>query len=362
MKKRDSNYELMRIISMFLIVLYHTIVHGMAIDNAQVPNVKIILEIIEMVTVVHVNSFILVTGYYQLNSKMKLVKVFELLGLCILYKFIIMTGLNICNLTNYSLADYFIQLNPLVAGGYWFIKCYIMLHLFIPFINKFIKVLDRKEYKILIVLMILVFALFPSITNGLAYESTGFTFMHFVMMYMIGAYYRKYGINWKEDIIRVRIKLIGIIIVSFSINYLIYKLSGRIVGINILLDRIYSTINMYHVAYNNIFVLIASISYFLFFKTLSIESKVINRLSLSVFGVYLIHDCDILRNFLYKWLGIYDIGIYSYKYVFYVIIVALDIFIVCLLIERIRYILFSVIRNSTWYSRFKNRINSLIEL
>ena len=71
-KIRNSNYELMRIVSMFLIVLYHVIYHGQVLQNCHNEGAKIILELLEFFTLVHVNSFILVSGYFQSTSRFKL--------------------------------------------------------------------------------------------------------------------------------------------------------------------------------------------------------------------------------------------------------------------------------------------------
>ena len=46
-RKRNSNYELMRIVSMFLIILYHVIIHGKVIENCYNEGAKIILEFLE---------------------------------------------------------------------------------------------------------------------------------------------------------------------------------------------------------------------------------------------------------------------------------------------------------------------------
>ena len=79
-KERNSSYELMRIVSMFLIVLYHVILHGKMIENCENAGLKILLELIKFFTLVHVNSFILVTGYFQINSKFNQKKLWSLIG------------------------------------------------------------------------------------------------------------------------------------------------------------------------------------------------------------------------------------------------------------------------------------------
>ena len=84
-KIRNSNFELMRIISMFLIVLYHTICHGHVIQNSTTPFLKTFFLILEIITIVHVNSFVLVSGYYQCESEFKIKKIIKLWLLNLFY-------------------------------------------------------------------------------------------------------------------------------------------------------------------------------------------------------------------------------------------------------------------------------------
>ena len=54
---RKSNYELMRIISMFLIVLSHVITHGRIIENTEsYPGIREIFIFIKIITLVHVKN------------------------------------------------------------------------------------------------------------------------------------------------------------------------------------------------------------------------------------------------------------------------------------------------------------------
>ena len=59
-KIRQSNFELMRIISMILIIMWHLIFHGGLLETNP-TKINIILELFILIGAVHVNSFILVT-------------------------------------------------------------------------------------------------------------------------------------------------------------------------------------------------------------------------------------------------------------------------------------------------------------
>lgn len=74
---RDSNYELMRVISMLMIVVWHILLHGL-VEVQSTGILSFIIYLLEAFLVVHVNSYILVTGYYQCRKKFQLKKLIAL--------------------------------------------------------------------------------------------------------------------------------------------------------------------------------------------------------------------------------------------------------------------------------------------
>ena len=72
-KIRQSNFELMRIISMFFIVIWHIIVHGGLLNNTIGVN-HFLIQLILCIIVVHVNSFILISGFFQYSKNFSLKK------------------------------------------------------------------------------------------------------------------------------------------------------------------------------------------------------------------------------------------------------------------------------------------------
>lgn len=77
-KTRNSSYELLRIISMFLIVLYHTILYGNVIKNTT-GTLQTIFEIIKIFAFIHVNCFIIIMGYFQSKSKVDIKKIISMI-------------------------------------------------------------------------------------------------------------------------------------------------------------------------------------------------------------------------------------------------------------------------------------------
>ena len=113
--------------------------------------------------------------------------------------------------------------------------------------------------------------------------------------------------------------------------------------------------------YSNPLIVIQSISYFCLFASLSIKyNKFINALGATTFGVYLIHDNNLVRGIIYKGFLLSNKKFYSYKIIIYIILVAIIIYITCTIIEIIRQKLFKIIYNLKLSKRIRNKYYNYI--
>lgn len=364
MKKRNSNYELMRIVSMFFIVLYHTILHGNTINLAINPMVKNILYFLELITIVHVNSFILVTGYFQSKGKFRLSKLFELMVLSFFYKLIIIIGFSYFDIISLSKTEIFKELLPFEIVQNWYLKYFIILYCLSPFINILINKLNKSSYLKLLAVLFIFFSIGPVLTSGLSLENNGYSLYQFIYMYLIGAYLRRYPIN-KEILFtnlsafKFKLLLVSVFFGCVILNYCMFKYSNRLLGINNLFDQVINSFNSYNILYNNPLIVIQSLAYFIFFGTFNFTSNIINHISKITFGIYLIHDNNYVRYNIYNWMNIDSELVYSFRYFIYVGIIALIIFVGCFIIDSIRSWICShikkcelVIKFEKWLDRF----------
>ena len=336
---RNSNYELMRIISMLFIVLWHVILHGNISSNCANDGILAIFDVMLLFIIVHVNSFVLLTGYFQSgSSKIKQSKVWSILISNTFYKvvfLIIFTALGIETVTKPEIID---ELLPFNVNEYWFIQVYVFLYLLIPFINKLINSLNQKEFKRLLLVLFFIFSLLPYLTGARAFLNTGYTLYHFVYLYLIGAYLRIYPLKDMDMLKRfskekLQIVLMIAMILCVILNYGIYKTSESLLTANVILQ---------------------SICYFSLFGTFNLKNKFINKMSALTFGVYLIHENNFVRLHLYKWLKIDNGIITSYKFVIYALIISLAIYIGASIIELIRQAIGNIIKKSSIYNKVKD--------
>lgn len=365
-KNRDSNFELLRIIFMFFIVLYHTILHGNILTNSTGVS-NYIFYFIMFLIISHVNLFMLITGYYQVNAKFKLKKIISLLAQIGFYNIIINTILYVSGLVEYNNVSFVKSIMFFKTNDYWFVECYIIVYLLSPFFNKFINSCDRTTLKKLIIVLIMSFAFIPFFTGGLFHYSSNLTVSQYIIMYFIGAYIRKYNLDSKIlssiSITQKRAVLIVIFITCVIFNVSLYYLSKFFSSLDSNIFReLASQINIYKFNYGNPIIVLQSLSIFLLFSTFSFKSKIINSISSLTLGVYLIHENGNIRANIYKWLWI-DPGeaIYGKSIIAKVLVVACIIFITCLLIEFLRKIIFKLLSRNKYINNICTNINSYMD-
>ena len=346
MEKRKSNFELMRITSMVLIVLCHVLDEGNIINKCLNPNLKIFFNILMMVTRVHVSSFVLLSGYYQSNSKFKFKKVLKMLLETYFYLlFFLFVAIKLKWIEDYNIMTIINCILPSSTSEYWFVNCYIIMYIFSDYINIFINRMTRSEYKKFLIIGFFVFCLLPFLSGLKFLNNTGYTFYYFIYLYMIGAYLKKFPLKGTYHFKRFSKKqycyiLILIFALALFINYLLYFFASSVNGYGNILNDFSNRIMVTKLCYSTPFVLIQSIAYFELFVLLNIKSKIINFISKFVLGVYLFHENPFIRGKLYKILKI-DTGYFvSYKKIVVVIVGTIIIFAIGILVEIFRQYLF----------------------
>ena len=367
-KVRKSNFELMRIISMVMIIYYHIILHGNILLNSKNIYFTFTNEIIEFLIIVHVNLFMLLTGYFQVDSKFKLSKVFSLLAQTIFYAIIIMIILSCLGLVSLNkvgiIREVFLLEN---TGQYWFIKVYLLLYCLSPFINILINSLEQGRYKSLIFTSVLLICVLPYITGNKGFFiNDGFTLYNAIVMYLIGAYLKKYKIKDSYHFANMPKRKYQTVMLIFYIflaliNYTLYKTSIQLAVSSPIFNEIFGNFVSCVFGYENPIIILQSMCFFLFFESLDIKyNKIINRIAKLIFGVYLIHENFLLQPLLYKMLKIDNGMIYSFRFILYVIFIVLFIFIIGILIEFLRQKFFKFIYDRKISHKFRDCVKTYL--
>lgn len=289
-KSRNSNLEILRIISIVMIVMHHYAIYsGFEFENTITAN-RVIVNFFQMFGKVGVCLFIIISGYFYDKSKFKLKKLVKLLLQIFIYA-IIGLGIGIIiHSEKVSLLNAVKSILPTTFGLYWFASCYVLIYIFTPLFKKIIDNISKKDFKILLTLMIIIWGIIAFVPKTKTFFNE---FIWLIAIYFIGAYIKKYNCNiFKSNKARVFVTILVVIIM----NIIMLVLEMLSIKISILSKKVY-----YFNDTNSPFVLILTVLIFNIFKNLNIKNNnIINKVASTMFGIYLIHENVFLRDIIWK--------------------------------------------------------------
>jgi hypothetical protein len=310
--KRSSNIELLRVVAMLMIIIYHITLHKIGIqltDPSSIDSMKnglfchplfykklLILSMIMPMGSIGNAIFILISGYFMVRKgpNIKLDRIGK--------KLLFQQGFAAIVLVIGSTLFHFIKKNigttllgiQIFNSMAWFVGYYFAVMVIAAlFLNRYLANLDQKQYLILVITLFAIIqfgwssGLLESLSTGLGTLVTG------VFLYALGGYIQRYN---PFQSTKTNIILLCIVIVNFFICISAY---------NSTITAIQNYINIHSKepfvqsqcipGYQNysIVAMILSVCLFEIFRRIHIPHiKIINFLGGATFMVYLIHDND----------------------------------------------------------------------
>ncbi|MBE6782107.1 MAG: acyltransferase [Ruminococcaceae bacterium] len=337
LKNSSRNYglDLLRIVSMLMIIVFHILGHG-GLLNALSP-LSINYEIIwflEIMCYCAVNCYALISGYVGVESKYKYSKI-VVLWLQVFFYAVLISVLIALFVPGEYINIVFKGLFPVKNCVYWYFTAYFGLFFCIPLINKALNTFDVKQLKIFGITIFAVFSLLPCFSKqDVFYTQRGYSFLWLTLLYILGGIIKKTNLfrNTKSYIF-----LIGYFVccaVTWTEKLVVELLKNN-------------SVKSVLVSYTSPTVLLSALMLLFFFsklKTGKILSKVIATVAPLTFGVYLIHDNPNIRKHLIQ--GVFE-RVAAYNPLITIAIVlstVICIFVICVLIDFLRDRLFKLLK------------------
>lgn len=289
--ERNSSIELLRIISTFIIIVNHYALYSGFIFENNVTISNMIPKWLHIGGKLGVDIFIFISGYFLCEgNKFKIKKLAKIVLEVFFYCLILISlGLIMKNLHLKNAIKLFFAIPTM---RWEFITMYVMLYILSPYINIMLEHLNIKDFLKLIMITTLVWVVLPSFFKfefGITYS-----ILWYIYIFLLAAFIKRI-----ENKIPIRPKTY-IIIGSVSVGVIaILELFIKYIGINYI-SILEKEVEHFR-QYNSIFVLISMISFFLGFKQLKVRNnRFINMIASTSLAVFVMHDNDILRNWLWK--------------------------------------------------------------
>ena len=330
MKEREAGIECLRIVSMLCIIANHFLLFTGALKDV-IPFTfnYYLIWLLEAIGYIGVNCFGLISGYFLINSRCSLKKVFLLIGEVLFYSIVIFMGVSLLRINSYSYVDALKAVMPVSTRQYWFVTDYIALYCFMPFLNCGLKNLEKKQYRKLLCIFLILFSIWDIFPGEQINVQHGYSLYWLVALYCFGAYIRLYGgASSKKQAIKLYFVCIVMMWCSKVAISLVAKWVPQV--------ETYSTIFYGH---SSIFVFGSAVAMFILFKDIEVHNimlkNIILKISASTFGVYIIHMNINLSNEYWRCITKY-INVNKISYFVWWIMDTLVIYIVCTGIDIIR--------------------------
>ena len=225
------------------------------------------------------------------------------------------------------------------------------MYLFIQMMNKFAEAADKKSFTAVIaVILLLTTGSFIIGKDGFQF-SEGYSPIWLMVMYLVGAYMKKFGVGAKMKWYSALLFYIISVGCNFALNIFLKDP----------MKKIFTDGTVNYLTYISPFVVLPAIFLFIFFSKLKFGKKTekfINYITPAALGVYLIHTHPLVFNKLMKDIAMPLVNHGTAAMIFGSIAMALAVFIICIVIDLLRIQLFKLIRINALCKKLDEVFNS----
>ena len=282
MSRRNYGVDLLRIVSMYMIVLNHVLLKGGVIEQATKIGIGTLNYdlswLLDIICYVAVNCYALISGYVGVGARFKTVNIIRLWLQVLFYSVVL--DIVVAQLLPEAVLDRnsMIQMFfPVSYQRYWYFSAYFVLFFFMPFLNYILKNLDKTMMQKLLLGAIMFFSIgetFIFRTKEFLALQSGYSVLWLTVLYLIGGYIKLYGWSlWHCD----RIIFMGMVVLSFAVLLLLGGEEGH------------GRLLINYPAPTMLCMAIALLNHFKKMKLQLYQIKWIKIFAPLTFGVYLIH-------------------------------------------------------------------------
>jgi len=360
-KSRCVNFELLRIVAMLMVITLHYLGEsGVLLSYENTTPNSVIAWFLEAFCYGAVNLYMLISGYFLVEGKFRIDKVVKLWLQIFFYSAGIWLIYKVCGwIPEQSDNGYYISLCflPITSRHYWFATSYFIMYLISPFCALVARRLSKKNLLCLIVVLLFFFARVWELILPRSYpvDDRGYGITWFLCLFFLAAYIRLHVPESKSKWRFLLVYALASICVGIS-YYAIGKVAQVTGRFEIYKDVFYE--------YNGPLVIISSIALFMFFRNWEVKQNkgvaFLTSIGRLTFGVYLFHEHIFLNGY---WHSFWKVGEFfeTPYFILHVIGTVVIIFVVGVIIEKVRTILFGILYRSNMYKKLQTGLFAKID-
>nr|WP_314831822.1 acyltransferase family protein [uncultured Porphyromonas sp.] len=280
---RASNFELLRLLAMLLVLILHANYLTFrfptfeALHDQPLGSLGRIWS--ESLAIVGVNVFVLISGYFGIRFRLK--GMVSLLFQAAFYTIGIYLTLVVLDLEPFQSKAFLRTFFPLDLGTEWFLPTYLSLMVFAPLLNAFVQNQSERGLRHYLIFFYVLSTLSGFLSDQFGVKD-GYSLFSFIGIYLLGRYLRLHpeGVERYKTSTFVAVYL-GL---SFAQSLALFAY-GYTSGQSIVEGRLIYKFLSYASPLN----ILTAVALFLAFSRLKLQSRATNWIASSTFAVYLIH-------------------------------------------------------------------------
>jgi len=334
---RNYGIDALRLWSMLLIVMLHVLGQGGVLANADGVSFRV-SWLVEIIAYCAVNCYALVSGYVGYTEEERPYRYSKYLKLwlqVVCYSFGMTLAAFILRPDVIDLKTLICSLFPVATCHYWYFTAYTALFFFIPSLNRMLRAHSERQLNGLVFLILVLFSVYTILSAAIGTDpfklGGGYSMLWLMSLYIVGAWLKKCGIVQRISTKKAWAALILSVLITW-------------IGKAWLPEKTYAYLL---VSYVSPTVIIMAIAYLVLFSRMRVSyksAKLIEAFAPAAFGVYLIHTQKAVWSYLLQ-------GAFSRFALLKGALIplavtgsALAIFIICILIEKLRMYLFKILK------------------
>lgn len=340
--KKNSNLELLRIISIWLIVAHHMVLHT-GILNEVVSFNRIIAQIYNIGAYIGVNAFFMITGWFCIEKQFRIERVLKVYRQAWIYSVVILIFFIIICPEMVSIKTVIKSILPVTFNSWWFVTAYIGMMLLSPFMNILIHAMSKKQFCLLIGVSIIMLLGLHTFTTQRPYFSN---LAIACFYYLLSAGLKNFAIYECEKITKwIKKRYFAIIVGLIICSTVVFSIGESFI------PQLHEGVNFF-TGIDTITIFIATVVFFgIFVLKKPVYNRTINFLGARTFAIYLLQSNILIVNVLWPFIKKSGIN----ESMFYILFAPLIISGICLVgvaIEQIRIVISKPILRIIGINRF----------
>ena len=303
--KRMANLELLRCIAMLMVTVLHYLEKGGLLPDLtgeRLGYAGTTAWLLECFCIVAVNVYMLISGYFLVQSSFKLSRLIQLWLQVWVYSmgFGLLGALSgVMQGQDFDIHYLLTLVFPFSMGHYWFMTAYLFLYLLLPLVGTAAGRVTKRQLQVVLGLLFFTFCFVKSILPvRLEMDQQGYDYLWYLCVFLAAVYLRRFGISFldrKRNCLGLYVGSCLLIFAGTMGLRQVYLHTGS-------LERMLTLF----LNYNHILPFLAAAGLFGFFRRIRAEGRAaawISRMAPYTLGVYLLQENLGFRYTWQNWLG-----------------------------------------------------------